>query len=206
MLLKLAALSLLLTPILSIKNITNEKNQHICNRWGYWGHDCDTVCSEGCLPVTDSYADIIKKYPKITQEDYNQIHNTRACAQDSGYCLQYDDTRNCDLGWHNNFEYHRCDVPMCFGENGCDHGGVCVEPDYCMCGNVGAQIVGLWGEYTYPGPERKVDVVFEGVQCISLRQSGIKGAFLALVVMTVCISFCAIVAEKGSSILNKKGQ
>jgi len=74
--------------------------------------------------------------------------------------------------------------PVCFGKagkngGGCDNDGECVAPDYCICGKSGAQVVGV------TQPEG-------GVQCISLRKAGIKGAFISLAVMFASITFCGV--------------
>jgi len=64
--------------------------------------------------------------------------------------------------------------------------GKCVAPNYCVCGESGAQVVGL--KRTYDG--------IEGINCVSLRRDGIKGAGIALIVMFVSISTCGLIAEK----------
>merc|ERR1739848_586087 len=92
---------------------------------------------------------------------------------------------DCATGWTGD----KCDVAQCFGKDGdagCAEQGKCVAPNYCVCGESGAQVVGL---------KRNFDGI-EGTNCVSLRRDGIKGAGIALVVMFVSISSCGLIAEK----------
>merc|ERR1712189_17927 len=61
-----------------------------------------------------------------------------------------------------------CDEPVCTVD--CGEEGKCASPNNCVCG------------YLYANDE-------EG-GCYGLRKDGVKGAFSALVVITVAISFC----------------
>lgn len=91
----------------------------------------------------------------------------------------------CETGWTGD----KCDTAQCFGQDGdagCAENGKCVAPNYCVCGESGAQVVGL--KRTYDG--------IEGINCVSLRRDGIKGAGIALIVMFVSISTCGLIAEK----------
>ena len=49
----------------------------------------------------------------------------------------------CNKGWKGD----RCAEPICFGDNGCAEGGKCVAPDYCVCGEAGAQTVGIYRDF-----------------------------------------------------------
>jgi len=95
-------------------------------------------------------------------------------------------------GYVNNYEY-KCDKPECFGENGCDHDGVCVAPNTCICSGGGAmgQTVAVVGTYE---DDKGNDQ--EGTNCVSLRQSGLIGAFYAFIVLIISISTCGFIAEK----------
>lgn len=102
-------------------------------------------------------------------------------AVDSGCKAGWTDKKNGD---------NMCQQPQCFGndgDNGCDNDGECIAPNYCICGRSGAQVVGVQGEYEVNGK------MVDGTQCISLRKSGIKGAFIALAVMCVSITFCGCI-------------
>ena len=108
---KVLAQVLVLTGLASaLKNVTDKQGRATCNRWGYWGQHCDTVCSPGCKVVEDSYQQLLKRHALLSEEDYSQIVGTRACWPESGVCIQ--DAPNCDISWRNMDEYHRCDVPM----------------------------------------------------------------------------------------------
>jgi len=85
----------------------------------------------------------------------------------------------CADGWSGDV----CKTAECFGNAGCSEGGKCVAPDYCVCGELGAQIVGK--------QVNKNGV--EGTDCVSLRKDGIKGAGIAMVVMFLSIGFCGTV-------------
>jgi len=99
---------------------------------------------------------------------------TGTCNEKTGAC-----TGGCDDGWNGN----KCDEPECFkSEGGCAEGGKCVAPNYCVCGESGAQVVGIKND--------------QGVNCVSLRKDGIKGAFIAIAVMAGSISLCGLIAEK----------
>ena len=195
-------------PTQSIQNITRIRReiingqrveiiQHYCNKWGYWNDDCDTVCSSGCLPVTDSYNKLKKKFKNLTVIEYkNEIYGKRMCDPESGFCLQHEGII-CEINWRNQDEYHRCDIPMCFGQNHCHYGGICVEPNYCICDKIGdPNIVGIKGQYNHIGPNNEKTVVFDGIQCVSLRARGVKGALLATIVMMVSVFSCGYIADK----------
>jgi len=103
-----------------------------------------------------------------------------SCNKNDGKCSD-----GCAPGWTGD----KCNVAQCFGQDGdagCAENGKCVAPDYCVCGESGAQVVGL---------KRNFNGV-EGINCVSLRRDGIKGAGIALVVMFVSISSCGLIAEK----------
>jgi hypothetical protein len=112
-------------------------------------------------------------------DDCNKICGTCAtgvCDKKSGKCEE------CADKWVSGQAGEKlCNVPTCFGkENGCDQGGKCIAPDYCICGEQGAQVVGkevTRGEIT-------------GIDCVSLRWDGIKGAAIAMVVMFTSIGIC----------------
>jgi len=137
---------------------------------GLWGADCNNVCI-GC-EANDS------------------------CAKDTGVC----DSGNCAEGYAVNSGTKLCEA-KCFGKQGksagCDNGGECVAPNYCICGKSGAQVVGVSGNYTTSS-----GAVEFGTQCVSLRKDGIKGAFISLVIMVISIGFCGIIEvqrNKGKS-------
>merc|ERR1711936_354011 len=123
---------------------------------GYWGPTCNNACG-ACA----------KEKP---------------CDKTTGVCPESGTTGACVTGWKGK----SCDEPICFGGAGCENEGKCVAPDYCVCGESGAQVVGV--NKMYDG--------IQGVNCVSLRKDGIKGAFIALAVMSVSISVCGIIAEK----------
>merc|ERR1712226_1590768 len=193
-----AYILLLATSVYGLKEIfdpTTNKTTTQCNRWGYWGANCADACSVGCKPVVDSAV------------NFEQVINTRACDRSGGDCLQKPlkkDDQSCDIGWRNSQEYHRCDIPLCFGDHGCDWDGVCIEPDYCICGDSGAQVVGIAGDYEYSLPNGEGDHTFNGIQCVSLRLNGLKGAFVALIIMMVSVSTCGFIAEKRNKDLSKR--
>lgn len=84
----------------------------------------------------------------------------------------------------------------CFGDTGCAEGGSCVAPNYCVCGESGAQTVGL---------KRNYDGI-EGINCVNLRKDGLIGCVIAFIVLGVSISFCGLVAEKRIRSKTKKSQ
>lgn len=125
-------------------------------RVGYWKDDCNTACSAGCKGAGNEC-----------------VKDTGACKVDGG----------CNDGWEGT---PNCDTPICFGsKDGCDY-GKCIAPNYCVCGEAGAQVVGIAGEYNG----------IQGTQCVSLRLDGMKGCLVALAVMTVAIAACGFIAEK----------
>jgi len=112
-------------------------------------------------------------------------------------------TGACDDGCADKYQIKsdgKCE-PECFGQRGnagCDNGGECVAPDYCICGKSGAQVVGVYKE-DHATKDGKIQA---GTQCISLRKDGIKGAFISLVIMVISIGFCGIIEvqrNKGKS-------
>jgi len=122
------------------------------------------------------------------------------CKADAG-CNK--DTGACDGGCAEGYEVTTagpCE-PKCFGVRGnagCDNGGECVAPDYCICGKSGAQVVGVYKDDHVTSNGQTV----AGTQCISLRKDGIKGAFISLVIMVISIGFCGIIEvqrNKGKS-------
>merc|ERR1712004_149476 len=136
---------------------------------GLWGENCNNVCI-GC---PDNAA-------------CNNV--TGVCANDicaDGYKLNGNE--GCQ--------------PTCFGKTGkfagCDNGGECVAPNYCICGKSGAQVVGVSKDVTLANGD-----IVKGTQCVSLRKDGIKGAFISLVIMVISIGFCGIIEvqrNKGKS-------
>jgi len=85
-----------------------------------------------------------------------------ACDTTNGNCPS-----TCATGWSG----QRCDQPLCDVSCGDESGGgKCVAPNQCVCGYLHAQS--------------------EDGGCYSLRADGVKGAFMALGVMMVSISFC----------------
>lgn len=113
-------------------------------------------------------------------------------CDDTGKCL----VEQCEEGWVNGNDRDAikdgCTTPICFGGRKCDNGGKCVAPNTCICGESGAQVVAKYGEFA---SENGKDMI-EGTDCVSLRKDGIKGAFVALVVMMISISTCGFIAEK----------
>lgn len=110
-------------------------------------------------------------------EDCNNVcgycKGNAACDKATGKCP----AAACQDDWLG----EKCDEPKCFGsKTGCSLGGKCVAPNYCVCGALGAQIVGK--EVTREGTT--------GIDCISLRMDGIKGAGIAMIVMFVSIGIC----------------
>jgi len=121
-----------------------------CTREGYWGEDCNNVCGK-------------------CKDDV-------ACNKANGQCAN-----GCAENWTSEKSADKdCSTPTCFGDKGCSEGGKCVDVNYCICGEQGAQIVGK--SVTVDGTE--------GIDCVSLRKDGIKGAGIAMVVMFVSIGFC----------------
>jgi len=139
---------------------------------GLWGENCNNVCI-GCL-------------------------DGATCDQKTGACSAVEGNY-CAAGYKNTAD-NQCE-PVCFGKQGknagCDNGGECVAPNYCICGKSGAQVVGVFKKViTSSG------AVEEGTQCVSLRKDGIKGAFISLVIMVISIGFCGIIEvqrNKGKS-------
>jgi len=135
---------------------------------GLWGENCNNVCI-GC-------------------------NANEGCSQDKGAC-----TGGCAEGYEVT-STQTCQ-PKCFGvlgNAGCDNGGECVAPNYCICGKSGAQVVGVYKE-DHAAKGGKTEA---GTQCISLRKDGIKGAFISLVIMVISIGFCGIIEvqrNKGKS-------
>merc|ERR1712021_24403 len=82
------------------------------------------------------------------------------CDVTNGKCQ----TGGCQLGWTGEW----CTEPQCNAS--CGEGGQCASPDNCVCG------------YLYANGE-------DG-GCYSLRTDGVKGAFMALGVMMLSITFC----------------
>jgi len=133
-------------------------------RAGYYGDDCNQGCSPGCK--TDS-------------------------CDSEGVCKE----PGCILGWEDQESGDgRCGKPICFGDNGCAEGGKCVAPNYCVCGEAGAQTVGIYRDFDG----------IEGTNCVNLRTDGLIGCVIAFIVLGVSISFCGLVAEK--RIRSKKTQ
>merc|ERR1711893_518009 len=136
-----------------------------CNKSGYWGDNCSKLCGH-CA-------------------------GGKACNKVNGKCPG---DGACEEGWTDEKAgQHKCDLPKCFGDLGCDHEGECIAPNYCKCSGGGAmgQVVGVAGLYA---DEAGAEV--EGIQCISLRLDGLKGFFIALAVLIVSISTCGFVANK----------
>jgi len=89
----------------------------------------------------------------------------------------------------------------CFGGlGGCAEGGECVAPNYCICGKSGAQVVGVQGTYLNSANAK----LEEGVNCVSLRKDGIKGAFIALAVMIISIGSCGFIEVQRNKGKSKK--
>lgn len=130
---------------------------------GYWSVTGEKPCNFACSPgCADS------------------------CNIEGGKCIGDAD---CKKGWEDSEDSGRCDSPVCTFErnsntNGCANGGKCIAPQTCICGQSGAQIVAK--------SVSKADGTHEGTDCVSLRRDGIIGSFIALCVMTVSVSFCAI--------------
>merc|ERR1712018_900388 len=93
-------------------------------------------------------------------------------------------------GWTNFGKENKCDSPICNGgevANKCDNNGQCVAPNVCICGQSGAQEV---------AKDISEETGKQIYQCVSLRKDGIKGAFIALLIMIVSVSPCGFIAEK----------
>merc|ERR1712226_45567 len=116
----------------------------------------------------------------------------------SGKCADSE----CEVGWAKNpADEDRCSTPICFGEAGCKEGGNCIAPNYCMCGHLGSQIV------SFKKPSAGQVDYEAGIQCLSLRKSGLKGAFAAICMMLLSISFCGFVApKKTNQVLINQGE
>ena len=135
---------------------------------GYWKIDensaCNYACSPGCPPV----------------------EGASSCNEIGGACAS---TEKCNDGWQSAEGENKCDRPVCdfarnAGQKGCANGGKCIAPNTCICGQSGAQIVAKT-VFDAEGNE-------DGTDCVSLRKDGIIGAFIALVVMSISISFCGL--------------
>jgi len=120
---------------------------------GYWGDGCNTVCG-ACA-------------------------DNAFCDKKTGEC-----PGACAKDWESaKDQKQKCDVPLCFGSNtGCSggSGAKCVAPNYCICGELGAQVVGKQVER---------DGV-KGIDCVNLRMDGIIGSVIAMGVMFVSIGIC----------------
>jgi len=103
------------------------------------------------------------------------------CNKVNGACT----SAACQVGYESSSD-NKCDIPICFADQGCDNGGKCVAPNYCVCGEAGAQTVGLFRNYNG----------IEGINCVNLRTDGLKGCLIAFVILTLSISFCGLIAEK----------
>ena len=163
-------LSITLLSLLYSISAQSSSQTSACNKPGYYGPNCNYACSDGCPTKIKSNFGLTKCDPK------------------DGFCTDENNQKvsKCEDKWEND-DAKMCDQPLCFGSNGCDEGGKCIAPDYCICGESGAQTVGMYKEYEING-ER-----FTGTNCVSLRRSGLKGAFVALAVMTVSIGLCGFI-------------
>merc|ERR1712178_15867 len=87
---------------------------------------------------------------------------------DTGVC----DSGNCATGYAVNSGTKLCEA-KCFGKQGmsagCDNGGECVAPNYCICGKSGAQVVGVLGNYTTTSGK-----LVEGTQASALEKTESK--------------------------------
>jgi len=131
---------------------------------GYWSETGEKPCNFACSPGC-----------------------AEGCNIKGGACTGI--SIQCADGWVSSNDNGKCDSPICNfernGVEGCANGGKCIAPDTCICGQSGAQIV---AKTVY-----KADgVTADGTDCVSLRRDGIIGSFIALCVMTVSVSFCAI--------------
>lgn len=88
-----------------------------------------------------------------------------ACDAKTGECAD-----GCKDGWTGKM----CDEPVC-NDVDCGEGGACIAPNRCVCG------------YLYAS-ENSFDSEENG--CYSLRADGLKGAAIALCVITLAITFC----------------
>lgn len=87
--------------------------------------------------------------------------------------------------------------PICFGKRGCDEGGECIAPNYCICGKAGNSIVGMqanWSTGIQGAPKEF------GTNCIHLRKDGLKGALFALVIMVFAIGTCGSLAPTAKNV------
>lgn len=152
---------------------------------GYYGKNCNTACSPGCQPMK-----------KGDQGNGLVRRGLFQCDATTGKCNSFDKI-GCQEGWISSKEKPgNCDVPKCFSNNdkkpnNCAYNGNCVAPNYCVCGKLGAQVVGKKGSYDVVGG-KNVNEKIEGINCVSLRADGFKGSLIALAVMTISISFCGI--------------
>jgi len=116
-------------------------------------------------------------------EDCNNVcgycKDNKACNKSDGNCP----STSCEEGWESLKGETKCNKPICFGLEGCSF-GKCVAPNYCVCGAEGAQIVGKEVERIVNGKKHT------GIDCVSLRMDGIKGAGIAMLVMFVSIGIC----------------
>ena len=128
---------------------------------------------------------------------YNSAEN---CIYSCSHCLNkicIDDKGSCGA---NNFDlqnYNYVDpiaktigTPKCFGDQGCNEGGRCIAPNYCVCGQSGAQTVGVKGSWNG----------VEGINCLSLRKDGLKGALFAFMMLIIAISTCGVLAPKSENV------
>jgi len=131
---------------------------------GYWSADGNLPCHFACSPGCGD----------------------AGCNKVGGACLG----ASCVDGWQDAVKNSKkCDSPKCNferngGASGCANGGKCIAPNECICGQSGAQIVAK--------EVQKANGDADGKDCVSLRKDGIIGAFIALCVMTVSVSFCGL--------------
>ena len=108
------------------------------------------------------------------------------CYDNNGICKN----DKCSPGWvSENDGAPTCKIPECFGLRGCANNGKCVAPNTCLCGAQSGSnmVVEQFGEYS----NQNGDLV-KGTDCVNLRgfDRGLKGAFIAFVVLIVSISIC----------------
>merc|ERR1711881_540153 len=154
---------------------------------GFWGENCDKICGAGCQGAGD-------------------------CDRDTGIC----EGTGCKDGWSsrdlskqgrsssNWASYKRtCDMPVCFGNLGCDYGGKCIAPNTCACQAFTGRssIVEQEGQFPnlYGQPE-------EGINCINQRgwDRGVKGFAIAILVMVLSISTCGAIEVANTRAKAKK--
>lgn len=125
-------------------------------------------------------------------ENYAEGCRDNAVSED-GTCLN----PGCNPGWDDAGQKHNCAQPICFENFGCSNGGQCIAPNFCVCGEQGSQIVAQTGNFHGGIP---------GTDCISLRRSGIIGAFSALLMMIIAITTCGQLApNRANAALIAKG-